>query len=326
MEITVANKYQLLKKIGKGTFGDVFSAKDLESRRKVAIKLQKSSYFKSSFEKEIEILKRLKGIHGFPQLKSSGEHDSRLFIVTDLCEESLQSRFDSLDNNLTISEVSMIGLQTLKRLEKMHKLKLLHLDLKPHNFLMKKKTIKLIDFGTSRSYYEKNDHILFQNKKNFVGNFLYCSKNAHFLHSLSRRDDLESWCYMISYLALGYLPWYRGCGSPVDEKIFGFFKCSVSPEQLFKNFDQMKQVFSYVCSLKFEENPDYRFIRMKLKDLAKRSEDKIFRIFRKDEKSRRCGRDLAIQGEEPATVEDKNLPKFENRAGFRSGSKTIAFE
>jgi serine/threonine protein kinase len=41
MEIRVANKYLLIKKIGSGAFGDIFLAKNEKYHEEVAIKLEK---------------------------------------------------------------------------------------------------------------------------------------------------------------------------------------------------------------------------------------------------------------------------------------------
>ena len=318
MEGIIDSKYNLTQRIGKGSFGDIFEAKELKSNRKVALKLQRLGTTEHSFIKETEILKIFHGFHGFPRLVSHGKHDSRLYITMDLCEESLQSRFEAMGKKMNLLEVSLTGIQTLKRIETMHKMKLIHRDIKPHNFLMKKKTIKIIDFGTSNIYYENNRHILFQNKSSFVGNYLFCSKNAHNRHTLSRRDDLESWCYMISYLSRGYLPWYRSEGHSDGEHFFSIYKSNLNSSQLFK-LEEFKHIFSYISSLEFDQTPNYSYIKQKLRAVAKANIFMNSNIFSNQEKIS----SPSIINEEILTVEDKNLPKLKTRRSQMSDSKTV---
>lgn len=318
MEGIIDGKYKVLQKVGKGSFGDVFKAKDLESNKKVALKLQRVGAPENSFIKEAEILKLFHGFHGFPRFISHGEHDSRLYITMDLCEESLQSRFEAMGKKMNLLEVSLIGIQTLKRIQTMHKMRLIHRDIKPHNFLIKKKTIKIIDFGTSTNYYENNNHILFQNKTSFVGNYLFCSKNAHNRHTLSRRDDLESWCYLLSYLNQGYLPWYRFEGQSVSENFFSIYKSNLKSSQLFK-LEEFKQIFSYIYSLEFDQTPNYTYIKQKLRAVYKTNTFLSSNIFSYQEKFS----SPSTSNEEILTIEDKNLPKFKIRRSQMIDSKTV---
>lgn len=100
----------------------------------------------------------------------------------------------------------------LARIETLHSLRLIHRDIKPDNFVLgtgnQNQIIHLIDFGLSKYYLNsKGDHIKQVRKKGLIGTARYASINAHNEYEQSRRDDLESICYVLIYLALGQLPW-----------------------------------------------------------------------------------------------------------------------
>ena len=74
-----------------------------------------------------------------------------------------------------------------------------------------KEVIYLIDFGLSKKYIDPKtgEHIKFKNNHRLNGTPRYASIHALEGYELSRRDDLESLCYVLVYLLKGSLPWAR---------------------------------------------------------------------------------------------------------------------
>ena len=65
MEI-VADRFQIIEKIGSGSFGNVYKAKAISSGELVALKIEKYSKRRSQLRMEERILRGMKGLAGFP--------------------------------------------------------------------------------------------------------------------------------------------------------------------------------------------------------------------------------------------------------------------
>ena len=98
----------------------------------------------------------------------------------------------------------------------MHNKSYIHRDIKPQNFVFgkgdNKNILYLIDYGLSKKYIDSKTgkHIKCRNKDKLIGTLKFNSSNALIGLELSRRDDLESLCYLISYLINGgQLPWNK---------------------------------------------------------------------------------------------------------------------
>eukprot|EP00826_Nyctotherus_ovalis_P033800 TRINITY_DN2755_c0_g1_i5.p2 TRINITY_DN2755_c0_g1~~TRINITY_DN2755_c0_g1_i5.p2 ORF type:complete len:112 (-),score=34.25 TRINITY_DN2755_c0_g1_i5:241-576(-) len=103
----------------------------------------------------------------------------------------------------------------------------------------------VIDFGLSKKYKDlkTNKHIPLKKGKKLTGTARYASINAHLGFEQSRRDDLESICYILVYFLRGSLPWQ---GIPVKDKVEKYKKiaeCKMAqpPETLLKDFPSTPQ-------------------------------------------------------------------------------------
>jgi casein kinase 1 len=80
----------------------------------------------------------------------------------------------------------------------------------------------------------------------------------------SRRDDIEAIGYVIMYLLRGILPWQnmKANDTKTKYKMILEKKMSTPAEVLCKGFpNELVKYLNYAKGLKFEEKPDYNYLR-----------------------------------------------------------------
>ena len=156
------------------------------------------------------------------------------------------------------------------RIEYVHNKNFIHRDIKPDNFLMgigrHCNKLFLIDFGLAKKYRDNRtrQHIPYREEQNLVGTARYASINAHLGIQQSRRDDMESMGYVLMYFNLGALPW-EGLKAATEKQKFEKIsekKMSTPVDVLCKGWPpEFAMYLNYCRSLRFEQEPDYRYLR-----------------------------------------------------------------
>jgi len=277
----VGAKYQIKRKIGDGSYGICYEGFDITSGEKVAIKVETDSkIYNSSLVSEVKKYKYyLEDISGIPKLYWFGK-DQNLgnVMVIDLLGPNLEKLFNYCSRKFSLKTILMLCIQILERLESIHSKCLIHRDIKPENFLIGTGTqnyqIYVIDFGLSKSFIdsETKSHIKFNTDLGITGTPRYCSINANRGCQQSRRDDLESLAFMLSYFNNGKLPW-QGLKKTAIHRHLAILnvKLSTPTEQLFIGMDQIFARFLTYCrNLKFDESPDYYFWKQQFRGLFDR--------------------------------------------------------
>ena len=208
------NKYLTKKLICKTLTSEIYKGININNNENVAIKVEKRINKFKLLESEAYFLITLKGF-GIPKIITYGKSGKYNILIEDLLGPSIQILWDLKKNRNEkelIKDICMLSIQVLDRLEYIHSKNIIHRDIKQNNFLIGIKDpniIYLIDFGFSRKYRSSRTgkHIKFQKVKIINGSLRYMSRNSNRGYELSRRDDLESFGYMVIYLATRYLPW-----------------------------------------------------------------------------------------------------------------------
>ena len=265
----IFKKYKILSLLGKGSFGYVFRGINIIDKQDVAIKIEEYKKKGDLLESEAYYLYYLKGI-GIPEVKSFGIYGKYKVLVQTLLGDSLEDIFKKLNNNFTLKDICMIAIQLMDRFEYIHSKYIIHRDIKPDNITVDyetKKIIYLIDFGLAKKYRSSRTgkHIKFSIPKRLTGTARKASKNALRGKEQSRRDDLEAIGYvLIFFLKGGHLPWQ---GLKVSNKLERYkkiylLKKTIEPESLCSDLPiEFCEYLKYVKSLKFEEEPNYKFLR-----------------------------------------------------------------
>ncbi|KAI3977374.1 hypothetical protein MKX01_000287 [Papaver californicum] len=173
-------RYNIISKMGEGTFGRVLECWDREEKRMVAIKVVRSiRKYRDAAMIEIDVLQLLAknelGRSRCVQIRNWFDYRNHICIVFEKLGPSL---FDFLRRNkycsLPVDLVREFGHQLLESVAYMHDLHMIHTDLKPENILLvssesvklpsskrnsrgetqfrclpKSSSIKLIDFGST---------------------------------------------------------------------------------------------------------------------------------------------------------------------------------
>ncbi|CAE6171383.1 unnamed protein product [Arabidopsis arenosa] len=276
MDNVIGGKFKLGRKIGGGSFGELFLAVSLQTGEEVAVKLEPAKTKHPQLHYESKIYMLLQGGSGIPSLKWFGVQGDYNAMVIDLLGPSLEDLFNYCNRRLTLKAVLMLADQLISRVEYMHSRGFLHRDIKPDNFLMglgrKANQVYIIDFGLAKKYrdLQTHRHIPYRENKNLTGTARYASVNTHLGVEQSRRDDLESLGYVLMYFLRGSLPW-QGLKAGTKKQKYDRIsekKVSTPIEVLCKSYPpEFVSYFQYCRSLRFEDKPDYSYLKRLFRDL-----------------------------------------------------------
>jgi casein kinase I family protein HRR25 len=268
-------------KIGVGSFGEVYAGIHKISNYRVAIKIPNEKANINSIEQEIKYTKMLMKEPGFPILYHTYNHIRKNIIVETLLGPSLDKLFIYCGRKFPMKTMCLIGIQIAKKLESMHKLGLIHRDIKPNNFSwadftnynsniednygIDLNTVYLIDFGLSCPYMDLVSKKIYGNIRgfNFVGTLRYSSINSHRGIRLCRKDDLESLLYVLIYFYKGKLPWQDIKAKDDKEKTLKIKEKKLTcPSALLCEGmpREFEKLLCYVKNLGYDEDPDYNRI------------------------------------------------------------------
>ncbi|MEN9275335.1 MAG: protein kinase [Gloeomargarita sp. GMQP_bins_5] len=161
--VTIGGRYLLHRHLGGGGRGDVFRGEDQHLGKPVAVKIltrlpveaTASAQIIRRFQREIDILARLKNIH-VVQVNDSGLIQNRIpFYVMEYLQGQSLGALIRQEAPLAIPRTLHILLQVCQGLAVAHDQNIVHRDLKPDNiYLVTEATgaelVKILDFGIAR--------------------------------------------------------------------------------------------------------------------------------------------------------------------------------
>ena len=162
------NKYQIIKSIGDGTYGQVYEGLNIETNQKVAIKKLKnkmSSWEECILQNEIRFLRKLDNENIIKLIEVIREANSDVSYIFELCDCNLFEFIEKYrKQKMFISEAKIrnIVYQITCGIKYLHSFDIMHRDLKPENILMilNNNLVKLADFGTAKEVPKYKDNSL----------------------------------------------------------------------------------------------------------------------------------------------------------------------
>ncbi|XP_065916920.1 cell division cycle 7-related protein kinase-like isoform X2 [Dysidea avara] len=146
----IGTHFNVLKKIGTGTFSTVYLACLKEDETKLcALKHVVQTSVPWRIENEIQCLTLMSHTECIMSLETFVRHGDHVVLIMPFFEHD---KFQDYINDITISEVQQYMKAMLTALQTVHSYHIIHRDIKPSNFLYsrKERKFKLVDFGLAQ--------------------------------------------------------------------------------------------------------------------------------------------------------------------------------
>ena len=152
----IADRYEILEKVGTGGMADVYKSKDHTLNRYVAVKVLKQEFsenanFVSKFRVEAQAAAGL--MHpNIVNVYDVGEEKGIYYIVMELVDGITLKNYIGKKGNLGYKEAVTIALQVSMGLEAAHRNHIIHRDIKPQNIIISREgKVKVTDFGIAKA-------------------------------------------------------------------------------------------------------------------------------------------------------------------------------
>jgi serine/threonine protein kinase/class 3 adenylate cyclase len=274
----VADRYELVREIGRGAMGVIWEALDRHLRRRVAIKLMTPDHMASNmarirFDREAKAIAQFRSPHVVQIYDYGINIDHSPYIVMELLEgEDLDGRLER-DGRVPLGVVVSVVKQAGLGLASAHSKGIVHRDFKPANIFLSQgdtgEVVKILDFGVVSVLTEPNidaddDAMGHTAAGTIVGTPLYMSPEQIRGGMVDHRSDLWSLA-VVAYRALtGVNPFtgqwlgmlmVRICTDPfappssvapeLSPEVDAFFEQALAkdPEKRFKNAKEFVNAF-----------------------------------------------------------------------------------
>lgn len=205
----IANRYEVISKLGSGGMAVVYRAKDRNLGREVALKVLKDSVaedpeFRERFRREARASAVLTH-RNIVQVYDYFENNDGIFIVMELVEGNDLSSTLRHVGAMSEDEAINIVSQVLNALEFSHNRGIVHRDISARNVLIAKDgTVKVADFGIARVVGERS----LTKSGELIGSVQYISPEQASGGEITSKSDLYSVGVLLYEILTGSLPFH----------------------------------------------------------------------------------------------------------------------
>ena len=151
----LADRYEILEKIGSGGMADVYKARDHKLNRLVAVKVLKQEFsVDETFVKKFRVEAQAAAGLSHPNIVNVydvGEENGIHYIVMELVQGITLKKYIEMKGKLEIKEALNISVQIASGLQAAHDNRIIHRDIKPQNIIMSRDgKVKVTDFGIAK--------------------------------------------------------------------------------------------------------------------------------------------------------------------------------
>ena len=152
----IADRYEVLDKIGTGGMSDVYKAKDHILGREVAVKVLKQEFaedvtFVTKFRSEAQSAAGLEHAN-IVNIYDVGSENGMYYIVMEYVEGITLKTYIEKKGRLNFKEAISIAIQVGRGIEAAHNKGIIHRDIKPQNIIISTEgKVKVTDFGIARA-------------------------------------------------------------------------------------------------------------------------------------------------------------------------------
>lgn len=252
----IADRYEILEKVGTGGMADVYKAKDHTLNRFVAVKVLKQEFsenenFVAKFRVEAQAAAGL--MHpNIVNVYDVGEEKGIYYIVMELVDGITLKVYIQKKGHLSVRETLTVAIQVSMGLEAAHRNHIIHRDIKPQNIIISREgKVKVTDFGIAKA--ATSDTIT----SNVMGSVHYTSPEQARGGYSDARSDIYSLGITMFEMLTGELP-FTG-DTTVAIAIKQIQDPMPSPRKYMPDIPfAVEQIVMKCC----EKNPDRRYQNM----------------------------------------------------------------
>lgn len=171
----IAGRYQILDKLGSGAFATAVQVRDLKVKESRTTCLKILSQNKDTTDQGIDEVRLLRLIDAncdadkshLLKYHSHFYHREHLFIETELLGQDLLATYTQAPQFFSMPAIKQTAKMLLTALGELHRMHIIHCDLKPENVLVKSfkpYRVKVVDFGNASFFHDDFHHLYIESR------------------------------------------------------------------------------------------------------------------------------------------------------------------